>query len=159
MAVKKLLSYLDQNHIWYNLISHPQTYTASHTASMTHTKQREMAKSIVMKLDNGPVMIVLPSDFKVDFRKIKQITGAKNVELAREDEMDEMFPDCRTGAMPPFGNLYQMQVFADKELKDDEDIAFNAGNHRELMQMHLRDFNKLVHPKYFDLHRHYRVYI
>ena len=159
MAVKKLINYLDQNHIWYQLVSHPQTYTAGHTASMAHINHKEMAKSIVMKLDGDPVMIVLPADFKVDFRKIKQITGAKSVELAREEEMDELFPDCRTGAMPPFGNLYHMQVLADRELTEDEDIAFNAGNHRELVKMHFRDFNKLVHPKLFDLHRHYRIFI
>ncbi len=159
MAVKKLLNYLDQNHVQYQLVTHPLTYTASHTASMTHIRHKDMAKSIVMKLDGEPVMIVLPSGFKVDFRKIKQITGAKNVELAREEEIDDIFPDCATGAMPPFGNLYHIPVLADRELTEDDEIAFNAGTHRELMKMHFRDFNKLVHPKFYDLHRHNRIFI
>ena len=159
MAVKKLINYLDQNHVWYKIITHPQSYTASHTASMAHIKQKEMAKSIVMKLDGDPVLIVLPASFKVDFKRIKQITGAKDVELAREEEINGIFPDCTTGAMPPFGNLYHMPVYADRELIEDEDIAFNAGTHRELLKMHFKDFNKLVHPKFYDLHRHHRIFI
>jgi Ala-tRNA(Pro) deacylase len=118
-----------------------------------------MAKSIIIKLDGEPVLLVLPAGSKVDFRKVKQITGAKEVELAREEEMEDIFPDCKTGAMPPFGNLYHMSVFADKDLIEDEDIAFNGGDHRELVKMHFRDFNRLVHPKIYDLHRHPKIYI
>ncbi len=159
MAVKKLMTYLNQNHIWYQVIKHPQAYTARQTASLAHVRSKEMAKSVVMKLDGDPVLVVLPAHYKVDFRRIKQITGAKDVELAREEEMEDFFPDCNTGAMPPFGNLYHMNVYADKDLTEDDDIAFNAGSHRELLKMHFRDYTRLVHPKIYDIHRHSRVFI
>ena len=72
---------------------------------------------------------------------------AKMASLASEDEFKEAFPDCETGAMPPFGNLYGMDVFADESLEEDKEIAFNAGTHRELIRMTWEDYKRLVQPK------------
>ncbi len=154
MVLKKLENYLKQNHVWYEKITHPRTYTAQETAASAHIKGKELAKSVMIKLDGETALAVLPAFMKVDFRRIKQISGAKKIKLAMEEDMEDIFPDCTIGAMPPFGNLYQVPVYADSALEDDEDIAFNAGSHMELIRMHLKDFNKLVHPKIHDIHRH-----
>ena len=154
MVVKKLENYLEQNHVWYEKITHSRTYTAQETAASAHIKGKELAKSVMIKLDGETVLAVLPASFKVDFKRIKQISGAKKIKLAMEEDMEEIFPDCTIGAMPPFGNLYQIPVYADSTLESDEDIAFNAGSHMELIRMHFKDFTKLVHPIIHDIHRH-----
>ena len=154
MVLKKLENFLEQNNVWYEKITHPRAYTAQETAASAHIKGKELAKSVMIKLDGETVLAVLPAYLKVDFKRIKQISGAKKIKLAMEEDMEETFPDCTIGAMPPFGNLYQIPVYADSILEDDEDIAFNAGSHMELIKMHFHDFNKLVHPIIHDIHRH-----
>jgi Ala-tRNA(Pro) deacylase len=69
------------------------------------------------------------------------------VELATETDFKGLFPECELGAMPPFGNLYDMPVFAASSLAEDEEIAFNAGSHRELVKMKYEDFARLVRPQ------------
>ena len=154
MAVKKLENYLEQSKVWYEKISHPRTYTAQETAASAHIKGKELAKSVMIELDGEAALAVLPAYLKIDFKRMKQISGAKKIKLALEEDMEDVFPDCTIGAMPPFGNLYQIPVYADSTLEDDKDIAFNAGSHMELIKMHFRDFNKLVHPEIHNIHRH-----
>jgi Ala-tRNA(Pro) deacylase len=68
------------------------------------------------------------------------------VGLATEEEFEDMFPGCDVGAMPPFGNLYGMEVFVAEKLAEDEEIAFNAGSHTELIKLSYKDFERLVKP-------------
>lgn len=102
---------------------------------------------MIVKLDGKLVMAVLPAKFHVDFELLRKMAHAKTVALASEDEFKDRFPECETGAMPPFGNLYGIPVFADDSLENDKEIAFNAGTHRELIRMTWTDFKKLVQPK------------
>ena len=83
----------------------------------------------------------------IDLSLLRSAAGANRVALASEEEFRERFPDCETGAMPPFGNLYDMSVFADESLARDREIAFNAGSHRELVRLAWEDFVRLVEPK------------
>lgn len=154
MVLKKLENYLEQNNVWYKKITHPRTYTAQETAASAHIKGKELAKIVMIKMDGETALAVLPAYLKVDFKRIKQISGAKKIKLAMEADMADTFPDCTIGAMPPFGNLYQIPVYADSILESDKDIAFNAGSHMELIKMHFKDFNKLVHPIIHNIHRH-----
>ena len=73
--------------------------------------------------------------------------GTLTVELASEEEFKGRFPDCEVGAMPPFGNLYEMETFVDESLAEDPEIAFNAGTHTELIRMAFSDFRRLVKPR------------
>ena len=105
-----------------------------------------MAKTVMVKLDGKMAMAVLPASYQVDFGLLKKATGAKKVELAGEKEFQDIFPECDVGAMPPFGNLYDMDVFVAQSLTEDEEIAFNAGSHTELIRLSYSDFEKLVKP-------------
>jgi Ala-tRNA(Pro) deacylase len=96
-------------------------------------------------------MAVVPASYRVDLFKLKRYLGAGTVELASENEFRDRFPDCETGSMPPFGNLYGMDVFADEKLAEDKEIAFNAGSHRELVRMSFTDFRDLVKPAMIPL--------
>ncbi|MBP2681828.1 MAG: YbaK/prolyl-tRNA synthetase associated region [Candidatus Krumholzibacteriota bacterium] len=151
MPVKKLKEFLDASKIKYVCITHSPAYTAQQIAASAHIPGKELAKTVMVKLDGKLAMAVLPASLKVDFDLLKQASGATNVELATEGEFRETFPECELGAMPPFGNLYGMAVYVATPLAADEEIAFNAGSHVELIKLSYKDFERLVRPKVADL--------
>lgn len=151
MPLSSLREYLDKHNIKYIVISHSPAYTAQGIAALTHIPGKELAKTVIVKIDGKPAMAVVPASFHVDLRLLKKITGAQAVELASENEFKGLFPECETGAMPPFGNLYGIDVYADERLAKDKEISFNAGSHRELIRLAWDDFNRLAKPRIVDL--------
>jgi Ala-tRNA(Pro) deacylase len=147
MPVRKLREFLDGNSIKYVTIKHSQAFTAQEIAESAHVPGRELAKTVIVKIDGRKAMAVLPASHKVDFGLLKGVAKAQKIELATEGEFRDMFPDCEIGAMPPFGNLYGMVVYVAETLEADEEIAFNAGSHTELIRLGYRDFKRLVGPK------------
>ncbi len=147
MPVRKLKEYLDRNGVRWVSIVHSPAYTAQEIAASAHVRGRELAKTVMVKVDGKPVMVVLPASQRVDFQVLRDVTGGESVVLSSEAEFRELFPDCEAGAMPPFGNLYGMDVFVSPKLAEDDDIAFNAGSHTELMKLHYADYARLVKPK------------
>lgn len=146
MPVKRMKEFLDSYRVKYICISHSPAYTALETAASARVLARELAKVVMVKLDGQMAMVVLPATRKVDLDRLKNVAGVKTAELANEREFNDLFPECEHGAMPPFGNLYAIRVFADEALARDEQIAFNAGSHCELVKMAYEDFQRLVKP-------------
>ncbi|HUM06324.1 MAG TPA: YbaK/EbsC family protein [Terriglobales bacterium] len=146
MPLSKLREFLDQHNIKYLVISHSVAYTAQGIAALTHIPGKELAKTVMVQVDGRLAMAVVPASARVDLARLKKHLQADQVELANEAEFRDRFSDCETGAMPPFGNLYGMDVFADDALALDKEIAFNAGSHRELVRMTFADFRHLVNP-------------
>ena len=147
MPVKKLKEFLDANKIKYVTVTHSPAYTAQQIAASAHIPGKELAKTVMVKIDGKLAMAVLAASFKIDFDLLGKASGAKKVELATEGEFKEMFPGCELGAMPPFGNLYGMDVFVAQSLAEDDEIAFNAGSHTELIKLAYKDFERLVNPR------------
>ena len=147
MPVRKLKEYLESNHIEYSTILHSPVYTAQEIAASAHVPGKELAKTVMVKINDKMAMAVVPASDKVDFKGLKKAAGVEKAELASEEEFKNMFPECDIGAMPPFGNLYEMEVFVADHLSEDEEIAFNSGSHDELIKMSYRDFERLVHPR------------
>jgi Ala-tRNA(Pro) deacylase len=147
MPIQKLKEFLDNHGIKYVVLSHSTAYTAQEIAALAHIPGKELAKTVIMKIDGELAMAVLAASFHVDPSALRTGAGAKSAELASEQEFKDRFPDCETGAMPPFGNLYGMGVYADEGLTRDREIAFNAGSHRELVRLSWQDFERLVKPK------------
>ena len=147
MALTSLTEYLDTHHVPYIVISHSPAFTAQGIAGLAHIPGKELAKTVIVRLDGKLAMAVIPAKFHVDLELLKRATNAKTVALASEDEFKDRFPQCETGAMPPFGNLFSLDVFADDSLERDKEIAFNAGTHHELIRMAWEDFKRLVVPK------------
>ena len=146
MACAKLQEYLDQQEVKYISIKHSPAFTAQEIAGAAHIPGKDVAKTVIVKLDGTMAMVVLPAPEMVRMKHLKAETGASKVELASEEEFKGRFPDCEVGAMPPFGNLYEMDVFVEESLAEDEEIAFNAGTHTELIRMAYTDYEKLVRP-------------
>lgn len=147
MPLEKLTNYLDDNSKKYVVIKHAPAFTAQEVAASAHVPGKEMAKTVILKVDGDMKMIVLPSTHHVDFDSIKEALGADEVELASEDEFKNLFPDCEVGAMPPFGKFYDMETLVSVPLNEDEELAFNAGTHRELVRMSYRDYEELAEPR------------
>ena len=147
MPVKTLKAFLDQEKIKYVSIVHSTAYTAQEVAASAHVTGKELAKTIIVELDGKMAMAVLPANRKIVLQELREVTGCDEVKFASEDEFRERFPDCETGAMPPFGNLYGMDVYVAESLTDNEEIAFNAGSHTEVIRMRFKDFERLVRPR------------
>ncbi len=146
MPLSTLRKFLDQNNIKYLVISHPVGYTAQDTAAQAHVPGKELAKTVMVFVDARLAMAVVPASSRLDLSKLKKHLGAEVVELASEPAFRDRFPDCEIGAMPPFGNLYGMDVFVDEILAFDKEIFFNAASHRELVRLSFADFRQLVKP-------------
>jgi Ala-tRNA(Pro) deacylase len=146
MPVEKLRKFLDEHRVKYVTISHSRAFTAMEIAASAHVSGKELAKTVMVKVDGEMAMVVLPASCRVDMEKLRAAAGAGETELATETEFRDRFPDCEAGAMPPFGNLYEMKVYAARELAADEAIAFNAGSHTELIRLPYKDFERLVRP-------------
>ena len=149
MPIKKLKAFLDENNVKYVTIKHSSAYTAQEIAASAHVSGKEFAKTVIIKIDGKMVMAVLPASYQLNFKLLHEIFGTQQVTLATEAEFKYAFPDCEVGAMPPFGNLYDMEVFVAESLAEDENIAFNAGNHTEMIKLRYADFEHLVHPRVF----------
>jgi Ala-tRNA(Pro) deacylase len=146
MPVRKLREFLDSHSIKYVTINHSPAYTAQEIAGSAHISGKHLAKTVMVKLDGKMAMAVLPAPGRVNLEQLKEAAGAKAAELATEQEFKGMFPECDVGAMPPFGNLYDMRVFVAEGLVKDQEIAFNAGSHTELIRLSYKDFESLVKP-------------
>ena len=149
MPAKKLKAFLKQNKVRHVIVKHSSAYTAQEIAAKTHVSGKDFAKTVMIKIDGKMAMAVLPASYQVDFKLLQELFGTYHVALATESEFKDRFPDCEVGAMPPFGNLYDMEVFVAQTLAEDEEISFNAGTHIELIKMKYADFERLVEPRVF----------
>ena len=147
MPIRRLREFLDSHGVRYFVVSHSAAYTAQEIAAAAHVPGKELAKTVMVNIAGKMAMVILPASRQLDFERLREITDTRDVELAGEKEFAGLFPECEIGAMPPFGNLYGMDVYVSEELESDEEIAFNAGAHNELLRLSYEDYKKLVHPK------------
>lgn len=146
MPVKKLKDFLDREKVKYISISHSPAYTAQEIAAAAHVPGRELAKTVMVLIDGRMAMAVLPAHQKIVLEELLEAVGAKEIRFATEAEFKQLFPECETGAMPPFGNLYDMVVYVAQPLVEDREITFNAGSHTEVIKLAYADFERLVKP-------------
>jgi Ala-tRNA(Pro) deacylase len=149
MPIKKLKAFLDENNVKYVTVRHSGAYTAQEIAASAHVSGKEFAKTVIVKIEGKLAMTVLPASYQLNFRLLHEIFGTQQVTLATEAEFKYFFPDCDVGAMPPFGNLYDMEVFVAESLAEEKEISFNAGNHTEMIKLSYDDFERLVRPRVF----------
>jgi Ala-tRNA(Pro) deacylase len=153
MPLARLKEFLDENAVKYVTVKHSPAYTAQEIASLAHVPGREWAKTVMVQLDGKVAMAVVPASSRVVFDLLTEASGARVAELATEREFSDLCPGCEVGAMPPFGNLFGMDVYVDESLAEDAEIAFSAGTHTEMMRLSFADFRRLVQPKIVRLSR------
>ena len=111
MPATRLKAYLDENEIKYITIMHSLAFTATDIAHSAHIRSRHMAKTVIVNINNKLAMAVVPANYKVNLLLLADAMQTENITLATEAEFTRHFPDCEVGAMPPFGVLYNMDVY------------------------------------------------
>ena len=149
-----LQSYLDEMGVRYRLGQHPSAYTAQDLAMREHVRGRRVIKPVVVRADGEFVMCALPACHRVDIEELKNQLQAKEVALAEEQKLAELFPDCELGAVPPIGRLYGMTTLMDESLMRDDHVTFQAGTHTDAVTMTLADYRRVAQPEmgYFARH-------
>jgi Ala-tRNA(Pro) deacylase len=151
----RVQGFLEGSQIPYEVLAHSLAFTAQGVAHASHVSGWQMAKVVVVRPFSGPpLMAVLPASCRLDLKHFEEISGFRDLTLVPEMEMHDVFPDCETGAMPPFGNLYGMPVFVDTHLAREREMVFQAGNHRESVRLRWTDFERAVHPTVADFCTH-----
>src|SRR3546814_9803074 len=140
--------FLDERHAAYTTLSHDRTITAQETANCAHIGNRHFAKTVMLKVDGDLAMMVMPAAYRIDLTRLSRALGGREVELAQETEFSDAFPDCELGAMPPFGNLYDLPVYVDARLSEHTEIAFNAGSHTDRSEEHTSELQSLMRISY-----------
>jgi Ala-tRNA(Pro) deacylase len=141
----RLEAYLREKQVPFDVRHHPRAITAQEVAASEHVPGKMLAKTVMVLADGKMVMLALPAPHQVDVDKAGKVLGGE-VRLAKEEEFENTFPDCEVGAMPPFGNLYEVPVYVEAALAEDETIVFRAGTHTDTMSLSYADFEKLVEP-------------
>lgn len=147
MPVKSVKDFLDKHNVKYVSMSHSPAFTSQEIAAAAHVSGKALAKTVIVRIDGDLAMVVIPANSQINFAKLKEVTGAQSVDLASESEFKDRFAGCEVGAMPPFGNLFDMPVYLADQLGMNDHIVFNAGSHSELMQLDYQDFDNLVKPR------------
>ena len=145
----KLIEFLNHNKVAYQLLHHPEAFTAQELAAIEHVKGKNHAKVVMVKAENDKLMAVLPADHRIDLEKLDKLTGKRTV-LATEAEFKALFPDCAIGTMPPFGSLYDIPMYVDRSLAGDDYIVFEAGTHSDAIKMKYGDYERLTRPQLAD---------
>jgi len=145
--LNRVKQYLDSHQVPYGHVTHRTAFTAQEVAAEEHIPGKLMAKTVILRVDDGFAMAILPANARVDLAVLKQFLGANEVRLATEFEFTGMFSDCDVGAMPPFGNLYGLPVYVEESLTRDTEIVFNAGTHQDTIHMQYADYARLVQPQ------------
>jgi Ala-tRNA(Pro) deacylase len=150
---RSIEQFLSDQHVPYSVIPHRPAYTAQEEAAVAHVPGRQWAKTVACVADDRPVLAVVPATSFVDFERLREIAGAREVRLAREVEFEGLYPDCELGAMPPLGPLYGQPVFVDGSLARAGEIVFDGGSHRDAVRMTYEDFARVARPTEGNLAR------
>jgi Ala-tRNA(Pro) deacylase len=147
-------TYLAENGVHAEIEHHYETFTAQSMAAAVHEKGGFVAKVFIAFAEGDLVMFVLPATFRVDLSRAKELLGCETVRRALEAEFSRVFPDCEIGAMPPFGNLYDLPVYLERGLASQPYLVFAAGTHRDTIRMATADYVRLVAPAVADFAIH-----
>jgi Ala-tRNA(Pro) deacylase len=147
MAIlSRLQEFLDREGVDYEVLNHPQVFTAQQVAEKEHVPGKAFAKVVMVKTEEKFVMTVLPAPDHLNLRRLSHVLG-NAARLAVEEEFAPLFPGCEPGAMPAFGSFFGIETLVEQALTLQSHIAFNAGNHAQSIRMRTQDFLRLAHPR------------
>jgi len=148
MISQKLKDYLDGAGAAYSGHPHRVAFTSQEVAQSAHVPGREMVKSVILKTDDQQlIMAVLSAKDAANLDILRDEIGCRALRLASESEFNESFPTCTTGAMPPFGNIFNVPTYCDTNLTENDEIEFNGGGHDQTIRMRFDDYRRLANPK------------
>ena len=147
MAIpQRIRDYLDSQNVPYETLRHSQAFTAQEVAHSLHVSGKKCEKVVVAEGDHKLVLVVMPAAHRLNFQELKATLKVNQLEMLVESELVGLFPDCDLGAVPPFGNLYGIDVWVDRAVASAEHVLFCAGTHEDCIRMRYSDFAKLTRP-------------
>jgi len=151
----KVLEYLNQSHVPYELLGHQPTYDAQHMAHALHVKGAAVAKTVLLSANHGYryLAAIVPATRKIDFDVASRSLLHSALRLASEAEVNEVCPDCEPGVLLPFGSQYGVLTVVDSSLEKVEEIVFEGSAHHEAIRMKFADFCRLESPLIVPLTR------
>jgi Ala-tRNA(Pro) deacylase len=144
---RRIREYLDSQCVDYEWLPHPQAFTAQEVAHSLHISGKRLAKTVVVDADGRVVMAVLPASHRLNLAELRAALQVNRLTLLPEIELEKLFPDCELGAIPPFGNLYGIEVWTDRAIAESEEIVFTAGTHWDAVEMKYSDYARLAKPQ------------
>jgi Ala-tRNA(Pro) deacylase len=139
----RLRQLLEAHQVPFETIEHPLAFTAQEEAAASHIPGHAWAKTVAVTVDGTPALAVVPATRSLDFEKLRVLVGADRIHLATEAEFEGLYPDCDLGAMPPFGDLYGIPTFVDRELREEERVAFHAGDHATAIELSYEEYEQV----------------
>jgi Ala-tRNA(Pro) deacylase len=143
---RRICDYLDSQKAPYEWLPHPQAFTAQEVAHSLHVSGKRLAKTVILDADGRLVMAVLPAAHRLIMPELKAALEVRHLEMLPEGELAKIFPDCDLGAIPPFGNLYGIEVWVDRTVEESGELVFTAGTHVDAVRMKYSDYAELVKP-------------
>ena len=143
---RRIRDYLDSQKAPYEWLPHPQAFTAQEVAHSLHVSGKRLAKTVILDADGRLVMAVLPASHRLIMPELKAALEVRRLEMLPESELAKIFPDCDLGAIPPFGNLYGIEVWVDRTVEESGELVFTAGTHVDAVRMKYSDYAELVKP-------------
>ena len=140
---RRLQWYLDASGIHYEVLPHPHSRSSRETAREAHVPAARLAKPVLLEDERGYVMAIVPASHRVDLARLNQQLH-RELELAKDREIAELFHDCERGAMPPVGGPYRVPTVYDDALEASAEIYFEAGDHEDVVHLLGRDFLRLL---------------
>lgn len=155
-AVGRVKALLDAEACWYETFEHEPVRTSEEAAATRPGYGlRHGAKAIILRVkrskrDKFFVMLVFPADRRFDAKAVKDYFAVRDIRFASADEVAELTGGVQPGGVPPFGNLFDLPVFATPQLFEVERIVFNAGDRRYSLAMRSADYRQLARPEVFS---------
>jgi Ala-tRNA(Pro) deacylase len=140
-------SMLEKRSVAYEELHHRIAFTAQEVAQSEHVSGHCLAKVVVAMADGRPVELILPASRRVALDRVRKLLGAEAVHLASEAEMDQIFTDCETGAIPPLRHWKDVTVMMDASMASVQDLVFQAGTHEDAIRLKFEDWLSLVSPR------------
>lgn len=144
MAIaRRLRWYLEQSGLPYDVLPHAHTASSLETAHVAHLEPQKLVKPVLLEDERGYVMAVVPATSRVDLARLSEQMH-RELELASEREIADLFADCDRGALPPLGTPYRIPTVYDDTIADLPDVFFEAGDHEDVVHMRAADFLHLL---------------
>ena len=156
MISTRLREYLDNAGVTYTGHPHRPAYTSQEIAQSVHVPGGEMIKSVILKADDKLVMVALSANDAANLDILREEIGCGKLRLASETEFSDAFPTCKPGAIPPFGNIFDLPSYCEASLSRNREIEFNAGSHDETIRMRFDDYKRLATPKMIHFAQPYK---
>ena len=146
MIAERMVRHLEAAGVPFDRHTHDRAVTAQELAEALGVGGYQVAKTVLVDADGRTWMAILPAPQVIDIEQLRRALGAKTLRLLEESELAPLFPDCDTGAEPPFGSLYGVPVVLQRDLAEEPQIIFRAGSHEEAISMNYEDFARLESP-------------